>query len=293
MNCPKCGAKTIEGDNFCEECGASLKKAVDKECDPESTKAELKSGIVVVDSTLAEVSNVGIKHPKNEDAGTVAKCEDGSYILVVSDGVSSALNSTTASQEAVEKVKEVLSGSQGDEINLVSRAINEANELVLGLPYETRTDGIYGPEATIVAAKVVEGIATIGWVGDSRAYIISKTEQRLLTVDDSWVEYVVASGEMTREDAMKDRRSHCVTQVLGMHDQAMEIHLVQHKIEEGEMLLLCSDGLWNYLESGNDLQKAILDFSYEKDAIEICEHLVSLANDAGGHDNITVAILKY
>lgn len=292
MVCPKCGANIIEGDNFCEDCGASLNKASQTPCTCEDCSEAIKSDILTIDSSLAVACNVGRKHPKNEDSGTVMRCVNGAIIMVVSDGVSSAVNAISASSQAVAKVKEILKVAAAIDMNIVREAINEANNIVLGLPYETRADGIYGPEATIVAASVVGDKIVIGWVGDSRAYIISETAQELLTVDDSWIELVVASGEMTRSQAVVDKRAHYVTQVLGMHDMPMEVHTLERKIEKGQMLLLCSDGLWNYMQGDNDLQKAILDFGIEKDAVEICEHLVALANNAGGHDNITAAILK-
>ena len=316
MVCPKCGANIIEGDNFCEDCGASIKNISRDGCDAlvkkmssdgcgtsikkmdsdgcacQDCKVDIKSDIVVVDAYLAVASNIGRKHPKNEDAGTVIKCENGSVILAVADGVSSAVNATSASLHAISTVREVLTGESDIGIDLIKTAISKANDIILGLPSEIRPDGIYGPETTIVTAVVVGDKITICWVGDSRAYIIGETMQELLTTDDSWIELVVASGEMTRGQATVDKRAHYVTQVLGMHDQPMEVHSLEHKLEEGQMLLLCSDGLWNYMQGDNDLLKAVIDFGIEKDAIAICEYLVELANNAGGHDNITVAILK-
>jgi Serine/threonine protein phosphatase len=293
MICPKCGAKVTDGDNFCEECGASLKKIRHTDVYHEDWKDVCKSDIVAADLNLAVSCNIGRKHPANEDAGTVIRCENGNAIIIVADGVSSAVNAVSASKTAVAKVTEVLSGRKKMDADLLKTAIAEANNKILELPHETREDGIYGPETTIVVAAVEDGSVTISWVGDSRAYIVDESGQKLLTTDDSWVEMVVASGEMTREEAMKDRLAHCVTQVLGMHDQAMEIHNLEAKIEKGRMLILCSDGLWNYLQGENELQKAVMDFGMEKDASEICEYLVNQANTAGGHDNITAAVLKY
>jgi serine/threonine protein phosphatase PrpC len=97
---------------------------------------------------------------------------------------------------------------------------------------------------------------------------------------------------MTREEAVLDKRAHYVTQVLGMHDQDIDIHNIEHNLKAGDILLLCSDGLWNYFQGENALVKAISAFGVNSDAAYICEHLVGLANSAGGHDNITAALLR-
>lgn len=292
MKCPKCGALVSENDNFCEDCGASLKKIRTANRSVEDCKGAFKSDIFAVDSALAAATNIGRRHPTNEDAAAVMRREDGSGILIVADGVSSAVNAISASVHAITKVREVMANEPAGDINLIRDAISRANDVIVNLPYEIRADGIYGPETTIVAASVSGDSDAIGWVGDSRAYIISEQSQELLTVDDSWIELVVEEGRMTRSQASMDRRAHYVTQVLGMHDQTMEVHTIERKVEKGSMLLLCTDGLWNYFQGDNDLLKAIMDFGMEKDASEICEHLISLANIAGGHDNITAAILK-
>jgi PPM family protein phosphatase len=290
MVCTKCGAQINDGDNFCEECGASLKKSASN-ASP-SSGGFPKSDIVVYDSNLAAATNIGRRHHDNEDAGTVGKCENGDSVLMVADGVSSSVNPTTGSRKAIEIIKEILIKNDKQPKELMISAIRTANTCIKSLPYETREDGLYGPETTVVAAMVQGNTATIGWVGDSRAYILGNDKQEQLTVDDSWAELVVAEGTMTREEAFRDRRAHCVTQVLGMHDQAATAHILECKLKEGELLLLCSDGLWNYFQSEKTLLRAVMAFGINSEAAHICDHLVGLANAAGGHDNITVAILR-
>lgn len=290
MVCAKCGAAVHEGDNFCEECGASVKQN-------SSTQSAVcdkfpKSEEFVIDSNLAAVTNKGRRHPANEDSGTVFKCHNGDSILIVADGVSSSVNAVSGSQKAIEAIKNYMINNAAPAKQLITEAINLGDACVKSLPYEIKTDGLYGPETTVVTALVQGDNITIGWVGDSRAYILSEDSQKLLTVDDSWVEMVVAEGAMTREQASLDRRAHCVTQVLGMHDAEAEIHLVEAKLNKGELLLLCSDGLWNYFQSEKALINAIASFGINSEAVSICQHLTQLANAAGGHDNITVALLK-
>lgn len=290
MLCEKCGANVNNGDNFCEECGASIKGATKKvssigEAFPES-KAQ------AIDNNLAAVTNIGRRHAKNEDAGLVFKLQNGENVLIVSDGVSTSLIATSASRTAIEVIKDGMLKADKPPRELIEASIHAADKCIKGLPFETRDDGIYGPEATVITALVRENTATIGWVGDSRAYVIKEDGQELLTLDDSWIEMVVADGSMTREEASKDKLAHCVTQVLGMHDQDIQVHTLEHELNVGDILLLCSDGLWNYFQGENALQRAIASFGMSSDAAHICEHLVGLANSAGGHDNITAAMLR-
>jgi serine/threonine protein phosphatase PrpC len=295
MVCPKCGSSVKSGDNFCEECGASLMGEVSglKVSNGNNTKEEFaKSQVIICDRNLAAATNKGRRHHDNEDAGTVLRCENGDRILIVADGVSSSVKPTIASRTVIEVIKEVLTKDDKSPMKLVAEAIEAADTAIKALPYETKEDGLYGPETTVVVALVKGNKTTIGWVGDSRAYIMNKDIENLLTIDDSWVEQVVAEGSMTREEASLDRRAHCVTQVLGMHDQSVKVHFIERELMGDDMLLLCSDGLWNYFQGENSLLSTIKAFGVNSDASAICEYLVGLANAAGGRDNITVAILK-
>lgn len=308
MNCFNCGSLINENDCFCENCGKSLLKSnnlaniqgcvcpsgqckPDREgycenCGTQCIPAEEK---IVVDDQLAMISSIGRKHTTNEDAGVVCRGKNN-IVIIVADGVSSSTASQTASIKAVKVMKEILEVcSNLDEAKLAMHtAITAAQNEILSLSNNANEDG---PETTVVAALCFDQQIVVGWIGDSRAYLIKQDTEEMLTIDDSWVEMVVRSGQISREVATADKRSHYITQTLGMKDDELDIHIIQADIPQQTSLLLCTDGLWNYFSGVGDLVKAIQKES-TGNAIEICNNLVKIANGKGGHDNITVAIFS-
>jgi serine/threonine protein phosphatase PrpC len=245
---------------------------------------------VVIDERLALVSDVGRRHSSNEDTGAVARGPGDSVILVVADGVSTSMNAASASEAAAGAALGALLAAQEDAAlaDTVRAAVGAANQAVLALPVVSGDED--GPETTLVVALCRNGRVAIGWAGDSRAYLVGVGSEEHLTVDDSWVEVAVRSGEMSREQAEVDKRAHYVTQVLGMRDQQLDGHLVERELPGSCVLLLCSDGLWNYFERDGELADAVRGHG-SSDALSLCRWLVDAANERGGHDNVTVAVL--
>jgi serine/threonine protein phosphatase PrpC len=245
---------------------------------------------MAVDGRLAAVSDIGRRHRSNEDAGAVVRGPGDSVVLVVADGVSAATDSASASAVAVDAVLRVLLSAPEDAAlaDAVRAAVEAAHQAVLAVPFVPGDQD--GPETTLVVALCRRGRVAIGWAGDSRAYLIGVDTAELLTMDDSWVEQVVRSGEMPRRQAEVDSRAHYVTQVLGMRDQRLDIHAVEMELPENRVLLLCSDGLWNYFKRDGELAEAVRQ-RHSSDALSLCRWLVDVANERGGHDNVTVAAL--
>jgi serine/threonine protein phosphatase PrpC len=245
---------------------------------------------MAVDGRLAVVSDVGRRRRSNEDAGAVARGSGDSVVLVVADGVSAALDSACASVVAVDAALDALLSAPEDAAltDAARAAVGAANQAVLAIPIVPGAHD--GPETTVVVALCRCGHVAIGWAGDSRAYLIGPDTAAILTTDDSWVEHVVRSGEMPRQQAEVDRRAHCVTQALGMRDQQLEAHAVEMELPEHHVLLLCSDGLWNYFGRDGELAEAVRR-RHSSDALSLCRRLVDAANERGGHDNVTVAAL--
>jgi serine/threonine protein phosphatase PrpC len=152
------------------------------------------------------------------------------------------------------------------------------------------TQGADEPSTTVVAALVTGCDVSIGWAGDSRAYWLADSgESHLLTLDHSWVNEVVLSGTMTREEANQSPQAHGITRWLGAdageNAQPDTLHLT---FTGPGYLLLCSDGLWNYADEPARL-RALLKGN---DSLEMTRALVDFANEQGGHDNITAVILR-
>ena len=249
-----------------------------------------------IDAQLALVSDVGRQYPVNQDAGCVGRSPDGAVIMVVADGVSSADRAEVASNSASQAAFRFLQahGGTNDAITLMRQAIGAAHEAVLAVPYSNKARE--EPETTIVCARVAGRRATIGWVGDSRAYLLGPAGARILTRDDSWLLDTLDENRMSLAAALADRRSHAITQCLGMRDAEVDIHVCEAELQPGEQLLLCTDGLWNYFNDCASMAAAVQQASstpeHATDAFAVCRQLVAMANAAGGRDNITVALYR-
>jgi serine/threonine protein phosphatase PrpC len=133
-------------------------------------------------------------------------------------------------------------------------------------------------------------VATIGWLGDSRAYWLAANSEQL-TTDDSWLNDMVSSGKMSEVEALRSPNAHAITNWLGadVKDSAKP-SIINFPIPSQGYLLLCTDGLWNYAPKTSQIL-ALVQQSGANDAATISRYLVDFARSQGGYDNITVAVL--
>lgn len=300
----RCGAdaNAIDAQGYCQECG---RFCGGKERD----HIEITLG-----SRFAGVTDRGQRHPRNEDDLILARVApektdiarwDG-QILIVCDGVSSSETPDTASRTACTAALEFLTtavqqGWDRDRAEDTMReAIKTANHAVSALPH-TPNNPKDPPETTIVVAVVIDRVVTLGWVGDSRAYWFGKdlSVAQQLTRDHSWLNDVVDAGEMSEEEASKTANAHAITRCLGVPDhenedgEATQPDVSQFALPGPGMLLLCSDGLWNYAPHLEDLKALLEQIPDGTAAIVAARALVEFANSQGGRDNITVAIAHF
>lgn len=319
LQCLQCGASLQVGHNFCEECGTPLavfSSSVNmdrcEKCGVAGTKVDgegfcLNCGFrrekpnndrfeVVTSPHLACVSDRGLRHHRNEDFVACAEVDARKgYVMVVCDGVSSSespeLASKAAASEACRVLEELsIKDTQTTNEELMKKGVAAAMTAVCAI-YNNSQKTREAPSTTIVAAIVMDGVATIGWLGDSRAYWVSPSGSRLLTKDDSWFNEVVSSGEMTEAQAQQSCNAHAITRWLGADAVDFEPSIVEFTIPGSGYLLLCSDGLWNYADEVPYME-AVVNHNSHPEAAIMARGLVDFAKQSGGHDNITVGILS-
>jgi len=129
----------------------------------------------------------------------------------------------------------------------------------------------------------------VAHVGDSRAYLFRKEELRQLTHDDTVAQRLADRGDISQEEVARHRLRHVLTNVLGGHNGPVVTELEHLRLEEGDRLLLCSDGLTDMIED-SAIQAVLRETEPSQEA---AERLLNLALEAGGKDNITVVLARY
>ncbi|MER5177159.1 PP2C family serine/threonine-protein phosphatase [Streptomyces sp. NPDC002896] len=292
--CVACRTGRVDQDGYCEHCGHAQPR--------ERDHMEQELGAV------AAVSDRGLRHHRNEDAFAVSSTAlpDGSpaVVAVVCDGVSSATRpdeaSLAASRVANESLLESLprgthpQQAMHDAIIAASDAVNSLAEERTS-PQEHAPHQQNAPACTLVSAIVAGGLLVVGWVGDSRAYWVPvdrTAPAARLTEDDSWAAQMVAAGLMSEAEAYADERAHAITGWLGADAYELEPHTASFKPDRPGVVVVCTDGLWNYAEAAEEMAEAIPADAAER-PLHSAQVLVGHALDGGGHDNVTVAVLPF
>ena len=168
--------------------------------------------------------------------------------------------------------------------NRLASAIRAANDAIHRESW-SRPD-YTGMGTTVVAALLREDMLAIAHVGDSRLYLVRNRALQALTTDHSWVAEQVLKGFITEDEAKHSPRRNVVTRALGI-ESSIDVELTEVPVKSGDMLLLCSDGLTRDVQE-NDILHVL---SGSEDLASMSDHLVIMANEAGGEDNTTVVIV--
>jgi serine/threonine protein phosphatase PrpC len=291
--CVACRSGRVDPDGYCENCGHAQPR--------ERDHMEQELG------PLAAVSDRGLRHHRNEDAFAVGQCllPDGApaLVAVVCDGVSSATRPDAASLAASREAGEALLAAlpQGTHPQAaMHEAIVAASHAVNSLAEEPATAREHAPHqnapaCTLVGSVVTPTLLVVGWVGDSRAYWIPvdrSSPPARLTEDDSWAAQMVAAGLMSEAEAYADERAHAITGWLGADAYELEPHTASFKPDRPGVVVVCTDGLWNYAESAEEMAEVVPPDAMVR-PLHSAQVLVGHALDGGGHDNVTVAVVPF
>jgi serine/threonine protein phosphatase PrpC len=257
---------------------------------------------------VAGVSDRGLRHSRNEDAMhfAVADTADGPVVVaIVSDGVSSAPRPDEASWEAVNTGITLLAegAERGDDPAQLSRAVVKAAGQAL-----IQLAGPAGaPAATYLSAIVTRRLITVCWLGDSRAYWLAANSpvatgphdtiditggSKRVTRDDSLAEEIVAAGLASMDEAMASPQAHVITRWLGADLPDPEAHVESFTPTGPGVLLLCSDGLWNYRPEAAELAAMAMPTALTR-PLDAAAGLTQFAVDSGGLDNVTVVLIPF
>jgi len=267
---------------------------------PTSDHAEVDLG------PAAGVTDRGLRHLRNEDAVALGSQQTPGGLVVVAvvcDGVSSSPRPDEASQAAARASLPVLLEAVRDSADLAEAcvaAVAAARASVAGLgePENERS------ATTFLSAVAARDQVTLCWLGDSRAYWLapaeseSEAESAQLTRDDSVAEGMVEAGLATEDAAMALPHAHVLTRWLDAEaadldgDPARAPHVERFTPPGPGVLLLCSDGLWNYRPDAAELARLALPRALT-DPLGAANDMVRFAVEAGGADNITAVLIPY
>lgn len=236
-------------------------------------------------------TDIGLQRESNQDSYAAGELPGSVAWAVVCDGMGGAAGGNYASSTAVKVISERITssyrvGMSASSIrNMLTSAIAAANISVYDM---SKADPeLTGMGTTVVVAIVVDNNVFIAHAGDSRAYILSNGSLNQLTKDHSIVQEMIDHGTLTPDEAKVHPRKNIITRALGV-DYELRIDFDIADIGENDVLILCTDGLTNFVEP-----QEIYELTDDGKFYEYAERLVDRANSNGGGDNITVVTVSY
>lgn len=293
VGCPVCGRGNRENARFCQGCGTLL---------PDQTGHEQVSRQPAFQLTLSACTDTGKTRQQNEDtcyAGALTLSRGTPItVLLVADGMGGAQAGEEASRLASEVARQSLATGLQSRLpttdeewhGLLTTVVLAANERVY--TQANSDQKLAGMGTTLTLLVVSEARAHLAHVGDSRAYLLNGngvtedgTTFMQLTSDHSLVARLVDIGQLTPEEARNHPQRNVIYRALG-GQPTIEVDTMSQPLQVGDRLLLCSDGLSTHVED-MELAQVVLT---TQPPDQMCARLISLANQRGGRDNISVVL---
>lgn len=276
-SCAACGTTGPARDGYCDHCGRRRTAGRDR--------AELDLGRVGGVTDRA-------RRRHNEDAIAIGRV-DGATVAVVCDGVSTSPRADAASHAAADAgiaavLAALVAGAATDSATVEGTRAAAAAARAVVRP----GDGNAPPSCTYVSAVVTADTVTVGWIGDSRAYWLSPRpgESARLSIDDSVAGHL-AAGRSLPAGAETGPDPRALIRWLGADSTDAEPAVVSRRPTGPGVVVICSDGLSHYLPEPDALAAAV--FAAAGPPVAVARALTATAVNAGGHDNVAVAVLPF
>lgn len=233
------------------------------------------------------VTDIGQKRSLNEDYYGEVIREDFS-VFIVADGMGGHNAGEVASQKAVEEIEEYFNEIESLSSQVlvnIQKSIDKANLKIFEMASEDEELNNMG--TTVVIAVIYEDDLFVGNVGDSRCYLLSSYGFRQISRDHSLINEMISLGSLSEEEADQLNQRNIITKSVGTNE-SVEANMIKVSLEEGDLILLCTDGLDSHL-----YDEEIEEILRENKPIDYkVEKLIYLANELGGSDNITVTLVE-
>jgi PPM family protein phosphatase len=246
--------------------------------------------------TYGQSTDVGMVRDNNQDSlfsllltSRSADQRPDSGLFIVADGAgghndgekASALAISTFAAQIMGQIYQPFLANDDDRppvTEVLVSAAEKVNEDVMKKVPDSAT--------TLTAVTIIGGLAYIAHVGDSRAYLITQNGAEQITRDHSLVQRLIELGQLTPEEALDHQQRSVLYRVIGQ-SETLEVDTFTRRLPPDSRLLLCSDGMWNYI-SDAEIGEIVKSFENPQEA---SEKLVALANERGGADNISVIVV--
>lgn len=233
------------------------------------------------------VTDVGKSRSVNQDCvfASVNPVGPLSNLFMVADGMGGHKSGDFASRYLVRGLNAYIESAGGPAAAVLTEGIEKINRELYEL--SAQRPEYAGMGTTLVAATIQDGTLYVANVGDSRLYLVRRDGLRQVTRDHSFVEEMVSLGRMERYSPSYNEKKNIITRAVGI-DEDVYPDIFEVELEAGDYILLCSDGLSNMVDNGDLFRLSFLPGSLERKA----ESMVSLANERGGKDNISVVLVE-
>ncbi len=235
--------------------------------------------------TYSGMTHTGLVRDRNEDSFT---CVPEQNLWIVADGMGGHEAGDFASQTIVEQAEKFAQqNTLADSILLLEENLLHSNSIIQEKSKKIGKKFIIG--STVTCLYVWGNMAFVLWAGDSRVYLFRNQSLQRLTEDHSFVEELVRMGKLEQHQAEAHPASNVVLNAIGI-DADLVIDMEYYEIEDGDLFIVCSDGL--YKDLSEDYINQILVQNQDKNLEDLNQLLIDASLAAGGNDNTTVVLVK-